>query len=74
MRRVDYTYYDGTTPYGFAGDLESATEYAFDAGGTPQLLGSSYYRYVNGHLSGHAFAAGRGQLRRLDRCTGRLFV
>ena len=52
MRRVDYTYYDGTTPYGFAGDLESATEYAFDAGGTPQLLGSSYYRYVNGHLSG----------------------
>jgi RHS repeat-associated protein len=48
VREVDYTYYDGTTANGNAGDLESATVKDSAA----NTLSVEYYRYYKDSLSG----------------------
>ncbi|MBX9583069.1 MAG: hypothetical protein K2X87_22410, partial [Gemmataceae bacterium] len=54
VRSVQYAYYDGTTSYGSAGDLRTAT--VKDAGGT--AIGTSYYRYYTSADAGTVGYAG----------------
>jgi hypothetical protein len=44
VRQVTYTYYDGTSDNGLAGDLESATVETWD-GSAWQTIENYYYRY-----------------------------
>ncbi len=52
VRRVDYSYYDGSTANGQTGDLQSAAEYCYDPSGvTATLVGTSFYRYTSGRMT-----------------------
>ncbi len=48
VRQVQYTYYDGSTPDGAAGDLQSATIWGYDDNDPTKVLkplDTTYYRY-----------------------------
>jgi hypothetical protein len=48
VRQVQYTYYDGSTPDGAAGNLQSATVWGYDDNDPTQVLhplDTTYYRY-----------------------------
>ena len=62
-RRVDFTYYDGSTAYGVPGCIESAAEYAADSSGSLAFAGMYYFRYSGGAPGALRLAAGRGQRR-----------
>jgi hypothetical protein len=71
VRQVEYAYYDGSQPYGNAGNLRTAT--IEDAAGT--ALDTDYYRYYTagesgGYVDGLKFAFGPASYARLVAAVG----